>query len=90
VIALLTSPTLLQIQTAAEWLASHPYPNPDLEIALNLVLQGRIIPQETGERVAIALRATKSFAYCRVPRFLGSDAVMVKRDTIGSCLSYGT
>jgi GNAT superfamily N-acetyltransferase len=62
-ITLLTAPTLPQIQTAAEWLATYPHPNPDLEIALNLVLQGRIIPQETGELVVIALRATKSFAH---------------------------
>ncbi len=48
------SPTLPQIQTAAEWLADHSYPKPDLKIALNLVLQGRIIPQDAGERVAIA------------------------------------
>jgi len=50
------SPTLPQIQTAAEWLADHSYPNPDLEIALNLMSQGRIIFQETGERVTIAYR----------------------------------
>lgn len=31
-------PTLPQIQTAAKWLAEQSYPNPDLEIALNLVL----------------------------------------------------
>jgi GNAT superfamily N-acetyltransferase len=53
-IDLLTSPTLPQIQVVAEWLAEHQYPNLDLEIALHLVLQGRIIPQETGEKVAIA------------------------------------
>lgn len=54
-IAVLTSPTLPQIQTAAEWLTTQPYPNLDLEIALNLVLQGRIILQESGERVAISV-----------------------------------
>ena len=62
-IALLTSSTLPQIQTASEWLTTHPYPSLDLEIALNLVLQRRIIIEETGERVALSLRATKSFAY---------------------------
>ena len=39
-ITLLLSPTLPQIQTAAEWLAEQSYPNPDLEIALNQMLQG--------------------------------------------------
>jgi len=53
-IVLLTSPTQPQIQTTAEWLATHSSANLDLEIALNLVLQGRIIPQKTGEEVAIA------------------------------------
>jgi hypothetical protein len=52
-IAFSRSPTLPQIQTAAEWLAAHSYPNPDLEIALHLVLQGRIISQEVGGKVAI-------------------------------------
>jgi len=37
-IALSISPILPQIQTAVEWLAEYSYPNPDLEIALNLVL----------------------------------------------------
>ncbi|MEG4507165.1 hypothetical protein QUA86_27685 [Microcoleus sp. F6_B6] len=31
-----------------------PYPYPVFEIALYLVLQGRIIPQQTRERYAIA------------------------------------
>ena len=39
---------------AAEWLANHQHKNPDLEVALNLILQGRIVPAETGELVAIA------------------------------------
>jgi hypothetical protein len=37
-IAFSRSPTLPQIQTAAEWLADHSYPNPDLEVALQFVL----------------------------------------------------
>ncbi|MBD1866457.1 hypothetical protein H6F95_03885 [Cyanobacteria bacterium FACHB-471] len=53
-IALLQSPDLRQIQIAAQWLANQPYPNPDLEVALNLVLQGQVIPQKTGALIAIA------------------------------------
>lgn len=51
---LIQSPSLHQVQAAAEWLASHPHKNPDLEVALNLVLQGRIVPAKTGELIAIA------------------------------------
>lgn len=51
---LIQSPSLEQVQAAAEWLANHPHKNPDLEVALNLILQGRIVPAETGELVAIA------------------------------------
>ncbi len=51
---LVQSPSLLQVQAAAEWLANHPHKNPDLEVALNLILQGRIVPAKTGELVAIA------------------------------------
>jgi hypothetical protein len=66
----------LQIQTAAEWLTEQSYANPDLEIALNLVLQVRIILQETGERVTIMLRATKSFAHrSSTPDEISSDTI---------------
>ena len=51
---LVQSPSLRQVQVAAEWLANHQHKNPDLEVALNLILQGRIVPAETGESVAIA------------------------------------
>jgi GNAT superfamily N-acetyltransferase len=51
---LIQSPSLSQVKAAAEWLANHPHKNPDLEVALNLILQGRIVPAETGELVAIA------------------------------------
>jgi len=51
---LVQSPSLRQVQVAAEWLANHQHKNPDLEVALNLILQGRIVPAETGELVAIA------------------------------------
>jgi len=47
--ALVQSPSLRQVQVAAEWLANHQHKNPDLEVALNLILQGRIVPAETGE-----------------------------------------
>lgn len=65
-ISLSLSLTLPQIQTAAEWLAGHTHPNPDLKIALNLVLQGWIIPQETGERMAIAVEQTQCTRPTRV------------------------
>jgi hypothetical protein len=51
--ALVQSPSLLQVQAAAEWLAEHQHKNPDLEVALNLVLQGQIISNETGALVAV-------------------------------------
>jgi ribosomal protein S18 acetylase RimI-like enzyme len=51
---LIQSLSLHQVQSAAEWLANHPHKNPDLEVALNLILQGRIVPAETGELVEIA------------------------------------
>jgi hypothetical protein len=50
---LVKSPSLLQVQAAAEWLAEHQHKNPDLEVALNLVLQGQIVPNETGALVAV-------------------------------------
>jgi GNAT superfamily N-acetyltransferase len=53
-IILVQSPSLPQVEAAFEWLASHQHQNPDLEIALTLLLQGRIVPQETGELVVIA------------------------------------
>jgi hypothetical protein len=51
---LIQSPALSQVHAAAAWLSNHPHKNPDLEVALNLILQGRIVPAETGELVAIA------------------------------------
>jgi ribosomal protein S18 acetylase RimI-like enzyme len=51
---ILTTPSLSQIQAAAEWLATQSEQNPDLEVALNLVLQGQIIPDQRGGLVAIA------------------------------------
>ncbi|KGF71671.1 hypothetical protein DO97_16440 [Neosynechococcus sphagnicola sy1] len=65
-IAILTSPTHPPIQTAAEWLAEQSHPNPNLEIALNLVLQGRVISQEPGERLAIAVEQTQCTRPTRV------------------------
>lgn len=52
-IALAISSTLPQIQPAAECLT--PHPNLDLEVALQLGLQGWILSQEAGEGVAIAV-----------------------------------
>jgi hypothetical protein len=53
-LALLQAPDLRQIEIAAQWLANQLYPNPDLEVALNLVLQGQLIPQKTGALIALA------------------------------------
>jgi GNAT superfamily N-acetyltransferase len=51
---LLTTPSQSQIKIAAEWLASHSHQNPDLEIALHLLLQGQIVPHDRGGLIAIA------------------------------------
>jgi GNAT superfamily N-acetyltransferase len=53
-IQILKTPSHIQIQKAAEWLANHQPQNPDLEIALHVILQSRIIPHERGGLVAIA------------------------------------
>jgi len=53
-IALLTSPPSRRFKLSLSGWQIIPIPNPDLKIALQLVLQGRIIPQDAGERVAIA------------------------------------
>ena len=53
-IQILESPSQDQIQAVAEWLVSHPHQNPDLEMALHLILRGQIVPHERGGLVAIA------------------------------------
>ncbi|MEM9923726.1 MAG: GNAT family N-acetyltransferase [Cyanobacteria bacterium P01_D01_bin.50] len=47
-------PSPEQIKVAIEWLLEHRASNPDLAYALNLVLTGKVIPDETGELVAIS------------------------------------
>ncbi|MEO1373628.1 MAG: GNAT family N-acetyltransferase [Cyanobacteria bacterium J06635_10] len=47
-------PSPQQIKVAIEWLLEHRASNPDLAYALNLVLTGKVIPDETGELVAIS------------------------------------
>ncbi|GEM_PF-2265109 len=47
-------PSSPQIKVAIEWLLEHRPSNPDLAYALNLVLTGKVIPDETGELVAIS------------------------------------
>jgi len=60
-IQILKTPSQLQIQAAAEWLAKHQNQNPDLEIALHLILQNQIVPHARGGLVAIAhIAATAS------------------------------
>lgn len=54
---ILKTPSYQQIQEASEWLSNHAHPNPDLEIALNLILQNQITPHERGGLVAIAHRS---------------------------------
>ncbi len=46
-------PSHRQIQAAAYWL-QYRHSNPDLEYALNLVVQGKINPCETGELIALS------------------------------------
>ena len=49
-------PSHQQIQTAINWLQKYHPVNPDLEYALNLVIQGKIVPDKTGELVAISYK----------------------------------
>ncbi|MCJ8278756.1 MAG: GNAT family N-acetyltransferase [Rivularia sp. ALOHA_DT_140] len=53
-------PSPQQIGLAIEWLLEHRHSNPDLAYALNLVLQGRVIPENTGELVAISYDSSKT------------------------------
>ncbi len=47
-------PSRQQIQAAINWLDKYCPANPDLAYALNLVVQGKIKPSETGELIAIS------------------------------------
>ena len=49
-------PSPQQIQAAINWLQKYNCINPDLEYALNLVMQGKIVPDKTGELVAICYK----------------------------------
>ncbi|MBV6624464.1 MAG: GNAT family N-acetyltransferase [Rivularia sp. (in: Bacteria)] len=49
-------PSHQQIQAAINWLQKYHPANPDLEYALNLVIQGKIVPDKTGELVAISYK----------------------------------
>lgn len=51
---ILEAPSPQQIEMVAEWLVHQPHQNPNLEIALNLILQKQIIPHESGGLLAIA------------------------------------
>ncbi|PSB30518.1 GNAT family N-acetyltransferase [Stenomitos frigidus] len=57
-ILILSAPSQRQIQVAAEWLANQHHQNPDLEIALHLILQKQIVPHAQGGLVAIAYSET--------------------------------
>ena len=49
-------PSHQQIQAAINWFQKYHLINPDLEYALNLVLQGKIVPDKTGELIAISYK----------------------------------
>ncbi len=51
---IIQTPSLEQIQTVTEWLENSQVENPNLELALNYLLQHQIIPHERGGLVAIA------------------------------------
>lgn len=53
---IITFPSHQQIQAAIIWLQKYRHSNPDLEYALNLVIQGKINPQQTGELIAISYK----------------------------------
>ena len=55
---IITFPSYNQIQAAINWLQKYFHSNLDLEYALNLVIQGKINPQETGELIAISYKAS--------------------------------
>lgn len=51
---IITFPSHQQIKAAINWLEKYRPSNPDLEYALNLVIQGKVNPCETGEFIAIS------------------------------------
>jgi hypothetical protein len=51
---IIQTPSLEQIQTVVVWLENQQIENPNLELALNYLLQHKIIPHERGGLVAIA------------------------------------
>ncbi|BAY29370.1 hypothetical protein NIES2107_12130 [Nostoc carneum NIES-2107] len=53
-ITIIKTPNLNQIQTVSDWLVNLQINNPNLEIALNYLIQHQIIPHQRGGLVAIA------------------------------------
>lgn len=51
---IIQTPSLEQIQTVIAWLENQQIENPNLELALNYLLQNKIFPHERGGLVAIA------------------------------------
>lgn len=51
---IIQTPSLEQIQTVIAWLENQQIENPNLELALNYLLQNKIVPHERGGLVAIA------------------------------------
>jgi GNAT superfamily N-acetyltransferase len=60
---ILETPSHQEIRVVSEWLATHRHENPDLEIALNVVLRDQIIPHERGGLIAIAHKASTLDAF---------------------------
>ena len=61
-ISVLSAPSQGQIQVAAAWLANQQQQNPDLEMALHLILQQQSVPHAQGGLVAIAYSETTACA----------------------------
>jgi GNAT superfamily N-acetyltransferase len=57
---IIQTPSLEQIQTVIEWLENLQIENPNLELALNYLLQHRIIPHERGGLVALAFTPSQT------------------------------
>ncbi|MEM1394413.1 MAG: GNAT family N-acetyltransferase [Cyanobacteria bacterium P01_H01_bin.150] len=53
-------PSSKEIQLAINWLLENRRSNPDLAYALSLILQGKIVPDKTGELIAISYKPSIS------------------------------
>lgn len=62
-IKIIKAPSLQHIQVAAQWLADYHPENPDLEVALNFVLNNQITPHERGGIIAIAAHSCRNNSF---------------------------